>query len=71
MDCLIKGKVEGSLTARCMNVRLMQIVISRNQRGVATRKETVQRIVNAGRKNSAATVGAPAMVPVEDEARYI
>jgi hypothetical protein len=42
--------------------------LSRNQRGVAARKECVQRIVDAGRRNSAATVGARAMVTVENEA---
>ena len=46
----------------------MPTVLSRNQRGVAATKESVQRIVDAGRRNSAATVGARAMVTVEDEA---
>ena len=40
----------------------MPTVLSRNQRGVAARKESVQRIVD-----SAATVGARATVTVEDE----
>jgi hypothetical protein len=68
MDSLTKKRVQGSLTARCTNTRLMPTVLSRNQRGVAARKESVQRIVDAGRRNSAATVGARATVTVEDEA---
>jgi hypothetical protein len=68
MDTLTKKRVQGSLTARCTNNRLMPTVLSKNQRGVAARKETAQRIVDAGRRNSAATVGARATVTVEDEA---
>ena len=64
-----KKKVQESLTARCTKGRLMPTVLSRNQRGVSARKESVQRIVDAERRNSAATVGACATVTVEDEAR--
>ncbi len=49
----------------------MQTILSRNQRGVAARNETVWPIVDAGGRNSAGTVGAPATVTVEDEVRYI
>ena len=62
--------VQGSLLAR-FNFRLRQIVQSRNQRGVIARKETVWPIFDAGGRNSAATVRAPAMVTVEDEVGYI
>jgi hypothetical protein len=65
----MKKRVQGSLTARCTKDRLMPTVLSRNQRGVAARKESVQIIVDAERRNSAATVGARATVTVEDEAR--
>jgi hypothetical protein len=68
MDSLTKERVQGSLTAKCTNTRLMPTVLSRNQRGVAATKESVQRIVDAGRRISAATVGARATVTVEDEA---
>ena len=68
MDSLTKERVQGSLTARCTNTTLKPTVLSRNQRGVAATKESVQRIVDAGRRNSAATVGARATVTVEDEA---
>ena len=68
MDSLTKERVQGSLTAKCTNTRLMPTVLSRNQRGVAATKESVQRIVDAGRRNSAATVDARATVTVEYEA---
>ena len=67
----MRKEVLGSLTAKCISFRLRKRVLSRNQRNVAARIGTVQLIVAARGKNSAATVGAPAMVTVEDELRPI
>lgn len=67
MDYLMKEGVLGSLTARCIKVRLRPRVLSKNQSGMATRTGSVWPIVAARGRNSAATVGASAMVPVEDE----
>jgi hypothetical protein len=62
-------KVEDGLFDESKSKRVSYSKVHQGQiNATAERKETVQRIVDAGRRNSAATVGAPAMVTVEDEA---